>query len=99
MLLALHTQNPEYFKTLIPILHRYFLACCWKIQHLIPQEDLRKGILGAEKWIEGKIDDEKLNRLDWYAEAVCFAFEHIKTKRGTIFEKAVSYKITFTNIR
>ncbi len=79
MLTALHIQNPNYFKTLIPVLHRYFLDCCWRIQHLIPQERLRKGILGAEKWIDGKIDDEELNRLNWFAEAECFAIDYAKT--------------------
>jgi len=76
MLSALNIHNPTYFRTLIPNLHRYFLACCWKIQHLVPQKHLRNGIIGAEKWIEGKIDDEELYRLDWHAEAACFAFEY-----------------------
>ncbi len=79
MLLALHTKNPENFKSLILILHRYFLACCWKIQHLIPQAHLQNGILGVEKWIDGKIDDEELNRLNWHAESACFALDYAET--------------------
>ncbi len=79
MLLALHTQKPEYLKSLIPTLHRYFLACCWKIQHLIPQKHLRNGIVSAEQWIEGEIDDEELNRLNWHAEAECFRIDYAKT--------------------
>jgi len=79
MLTALNLQNPTYFKTLIPILHRYFLASCWKIKHLIPQKHLRNGIKGAEKWINGEIDDTELYRLNWYAEADCFAIDYAET--------------------
>ncbi|MEP3889207.1 MAG: hypothetical protein ABJN69_02000 [Hellea sp.] len=79
MLTDLHIHNPEYFKSLIPVLHRYFLACCWKIEHLLPQKHLRNGIVGAEKWIKGEIDDDELNRLNWYAEAECFAIDYAKT--------------------
>lgn len=79
MLSALHTQNSDYFKTLIPILHRYFLACCWKIKHLIPQEGLRNGLLGTEKWIKGEIDDKELYRLDWHSEAECFIIDYAET--------------------
>ena len=77
MLMALNSINQNYFKTLIPVLHRYFLASCWKIQHLIPQKHLRNGHKGAEKWIDGEIDDAELYRLNWYAEAECFAFDYI----------------------
>lgn len=79
MLSELHDQHPDYFNTLTPILHRYFLACSWKVKHLIPQKSLRDGLRGAEKWIKGQITDQELNRLDWHAEAVCFAFDFAET--------------------
>ena len=59
MLKALHTNDPEYFETLVPDLHRYLIGCCWKIKYLVPQEHLRNGLRGAEKWIEGEITDEQ----------------------------------------
>jgi len=80
MLMALKIQNPDYFNTLIPTLHRYFLACCWEIKHLIPQKHLRNGIRGAEAWIEGKIDDDELSKLDWHAEAECFMTDYAETQ-------------------
>jgi len=80
MLMALNVQNADYFKTLVPTLHRYFLACCWEIKHLIPQKHLRNGIRGAEAWIEGKIDDDELSKLDWYAEAECFMIDYAETQ-------------------
>ena len=79
MLTGLYLQDPEHFKSLIPVLHRYFLACCWKIEHLIPQKALRDGLRGAEKWIDGKITDEEFRRLEWSAEAEAFAFENPDT--------------------
>ena len=79
MLLGLYLRDAVYFKTLVPLLHRYFMACCWKVKHLIPQEDLRKGLLGSEKWANGEIEDKDLHKLDYYAEAVCFGFDYAKT--------------------
>ena len=78
MLEALFLQDPEYFETLIPILHRYFLACCWKIQNLIPQKGLRDGLKGAEQWARGEINDDEFRKFDWRAEADCFAIEDAK---------------------
>lgn len=40
---------------------------------------MRNGLLGAEKWIDGEIDDDELNRLDWHAEAVAFGLDYAKT--------------------
>ena len=75
MLAGLYLQNPKQFENFVPILHRYFLACCRKIEHLTPQKNLRDGVRGAEKWINGEITDEEFRRLEWYAEAEAFAFE------------------------
>lgn len=80
MLEALRTQNSEYFQTLTSILHRYFIACSWKIKHLIPQKGLRNGLRGTEKWADGLITDEELYDLDWHAEADCFAFDYADTE-------------------
>jgi len=76
MLTGLYLQDPEKFKSYIPILHRYFLACCWKIKHLIPQKALRDGLRGTDKWIDGKITDEEFWKLERSAEAEAFAFEN-----------------------
>ena len=79
MLAGLYLQDPVHFKTLVPTLHRYFLACCWKMKHLIPQKDLRDGLRGAEKWIDGEITDEEFWKLEWYAEAEAFALENVES--------------------
>jgi hypothetical protein len=79
MLTALNQRNPSHFKTLIPSLHRYFLACCRKIEFLTPQKHLREGVRGAERWIEGLISDFELNRLNWHAEGEAFALDYVKT--------------------
>jgi len=79
MLAGLYLQDPVHFKTLVPKLHRYFLACCWKMKHLIPQKGLRDGLRGAEKWIDGEITDEAFWNLEWIAEAEAFAFENVES--------------------
>jgi len=82
MLEALYLQDPAHFTTLIPELHRFFLACCWKIQHLLPQQNLRNGLNGAKKWIDGEISEEDFRELDWHAEAECFALDNTSSPEG-----------------
>jgi len=79
MLAGLYLQDPIHFTTLVPELHRYFLACCWKMKHLIPQKGLRDGLRGAEKWIDGEITEEEFRNLEWIAEAEAFAFENVES--------------------
>lgn len=79
MLRDFYNSDPEQFTNLKPQLHRYLLACCWKIQHLIPQKSLRDGLLGAEKWLDGKISDEDLNDIDWFVEAEAFIIDYAKS--------------------
>jgi len=102
MLAGLYLQNPKQFESFVPILHRYFLACCRKIEHLTPQKGLRDGVLGAEKWINGEITDEEFWRLERSAEAEAFAFENPETIEekeelqnlieSVTFPKGTSYK-------
>lgn len=79
MLEGLYRQDPSVFKKLVPVLHRYLLACCWKIKHLIPQQALRDGLVGAEQWAKGEITDEAFNAIEWYAEAEAFALDFAET--------------------
>lgn len=79
MLADLHREQPAFLATQISQLHKYFIACSWKHKHLIPQKHLRNGLRGAEDWIDGKIDDDELNRLNWFAEADCFAIDYAKS--------------------
>lgn len=81
MLEALYLKDPDNFDALIPEIHKYLIVCSWNIQHLIPQEGLRNGLRGAEQWLEGKLTDEELNRLNWYAEADAFALDYAKTPK------------------
>jgi hypothetical protein len=81
MLAALYHQDAAQFKDLKPQLHRYFLACARKIEHLTPQTDLRDGVSGAEKWCKGLISYEELHELDWYAEAAAFAVDYVDTRK------------------
>ena len=87
MLEGLYLQDPENFETLVPTLHQYFLGCCWKIKHLIPQKALRKGLQGAEDWIDGLITDEDFNDLEWSAEAAAFAFEYREDLEGAEYQE------------
>ena len=81
MLAEIHREHPTFLATQIPQLHKFFIACSWKHKHLIPQNHLRNGLRGAEDWIDGKIDDDELYRLNWYAEAECFIIDYAKTSQ------------------
>ena len=78
MLAKLHAEQPRFLKSQIRNLHRFLIACCWKHSNLIPQEGLRNGLLGAEQWLAGEIDDEELDRLNWFAEAEAFLLDYGK---------------------
>lgn len=80
MLEALRTQEPVFFQTLTSTLHRYFIACSWKISYLIPQKGLRNGLRGTEQWADGILTDNELYDLDWHAEADCFALDYAETE-------------------
>jgi len=79
MLARLHQTQPEFFASQVRNLHRFLIACCWKHQDLIPQEGLRNGLAGAEKWLDGTIGNQELDRLDWQAEAVAFGLDYAET--------------------
>jgi hypothetical protein len=79
MLARLHEEQPCFLRTQVGQLHQFLIACCWKHQNLIPQECLRNGLLGAERWIAGEIGDDELNRLNWYAEAEAFRIDYAKS--------------------
>lgn len=79
MLKMLHQEQPDFLATQITQLHKFLIACCWKHKHLIPQRNLRNGLLGAERWIAGEITDEELNELNWYAEAEAFIIDYAET--------------------
>jgi hypothetical protein len=79
MLSMLHQEQPQYLATQVRQLHKFLIACCWKHQHLIPQDSLRSGLKGAEKWIRGEIDEAELNRLEYYAEADAFFLDYATT--------------------
>ncbi|MCD1622331.1 hypothetical protein [Citromicrobium bathyomarinum] len=79
MLRALYAQKPRYFRSQSRQLHRFLIACCWKHGHLIPQEGIREGLRGAERWIAGEISDDELNRLNWHAEGEAFRLDYAKT--------------------
>lgn len=79
MLARLHKEQPRFLRSQIRQLHEFLIACCWKHQNLIPQEGLRNGLRGAERWIAGEIDDDELNRLNYYAEADAFMIDYAKS--------------------
>lgn len=81
MLTGLYLQDPEKFKSFVPVLHEYFLACCQKIAHLTPQAGLRDGVKGALKWIKGDISADAFHRLCRNAEADAFGVDMPKSEK------------------
>ena len=79
MLQSLRETHPEFLATQVSQLHKFLIACSWKHQHLIPQKGLRDGLRAADSWVAGKIGDEKLYRVNWYAEAEAFGIDYAET--------------------
>lgn len=78
MLHSLHEQHSEFFSQHIRDIQHFLIACCWKHKHLIPRSGLVDGFRGAEQWLDGEIDYEELNRLNWHAEAEAFDLDYSK---------------------
>ncbi|MEW6126851.1 MAG: hypothetical protein AB1757_07410 [Acidobacteriota bacterium] len=57
-------------------LHRYYLACCRAIWRLLPQEESRRGIEVAERYVDGLATDEELNKADWHVEGAAFNIDY-----------------------
>lgn len=79
MLAGLNDEQPHFLVSQLRPLHKFLMACCWKHKNLIPQEGLRNGLKGAERWIAGEIDDDELNRLNYYAEADAFMIDYAES--------------------
>lgn len=78
MLAKLHAAQPRFLKSQVREIHRFLIACSWKHENLIPQDGLRNGLRGAERWLAGEISDAELHRLNWYAEADAFLLDYGK---------------------
>jgi hypothetical protein len=61
---------------LVPMLHRYFVACCRRIWRLLPQEASRRGIEVAERYLAGKATDEELSEVNWHVEGAAFNIDY-----------------------
>lgn len=79
MLSTLYREQPGFFGTQIRQLHKFLIDCCWKYQHLIPQDGLRNGLRGAEKWIGGGISTSELDSLNYHAEAEAFGIDYAES--------------------
>ncbi len=80
MLSMLHNKQPYFLRTQIRQIHKFLIACCWKHKHLIPQDGLRDGLKGAEKWLAGEIDYTEMARLDYNSEADAFLLDYCKNE-------------------
>jgi len=62
--------------TLVPALHRYFLACCRRIWRLLPQEGSRHGIEVAERYVVGEANEGDLRSANWHCEGAAFNIDY-----------------------
>ena len=76
MLRVLYVQQSKHLRKQLKQVHHFLIACSWKHVHLIPQESIREGLKGGEKWIAGEIDNEELNRLNYHAEGEAFFLDY-----------------------
>jgi hypothetical protein len=57
-------------------LHRYYLACCRAIWRLLPQEDSRRGIEVAERYVDGLATGKELSEVDYFVEGAAFNIDY-----------------------
>jgi hypothetical protein len=76
MLEALWESSGGDEATLVPMLHRYFVACCRRIWRLLPQEGSRRGIEVAERYLAGGATDEELSEVNWDVEGAAFNIDY-----------------------
>ncbi|TQV88275.1 hypothetical protein [Aliikangiella coralliicola] len=56
-------------------LYKFYLSSCRKIWPLLTQEESRKGIELAEKFVEGKIQWDRVSEYSWHVEGAAYCFE------------------------
>jgi hypothetical protein len=61
---------------LVPLIHRYLLACCRRIWQLLPDADSRRGIETAEQYLIGVTTCDELKDVNWYVEGVAFNIDY-----------------------
>lgn len=77
-------KTPEDWEKNKPILlplYKYYLASCRKIWDLLPQEESRKGIELAERYVRNEVKYSELIDYNYYVEAAAFTFESDKYKQ------------------
>jgi hypothetical protein len=76
MLQALWEASGGDEATLVPMLHRCFVACCRRIWRLLPQEVSRHGIEVAERYLAGEATREHLKQVRWDVEGAAFNIDY-----------------------
>ncbi len=106
MLLGLSNTAPQSFQKHSPIIQEYFITCCWRIKHLIPQSGIREGLLGTQLWINNLIDIEELAELDYISEADAFALVYSPDKepsasliKSTMMVEKLSHEAAWSKLK
>jgi hypothetical protein len=76
MLQALWRHPIRKIRTLQRQLHFYYLACCREIWDLLPDEDSRRGVRAAERYLDGRMGVDELRHINYYTEGASFALQY-----------------------
>ncbi len=76
MLAVLWEAHVDEDATFARRMHCYLLACCRRIWRLLPQEDSRRGIEVAERYLMGAATVEELQAVKWYVEGAAFNIDY-----------------------
>lgn len=79
MLIFLREERPDFFKEQERQLHRFLIACCWKNEDLLATDGLKEAVRNAERYLEGAVERQDLDRLDYEAEAEVFGIEYAES--------------------
>ena len=78
MLYWLRIKHPKTYQVLKPNIHRYLVANCERIWHLLPNKNSRLGIECAKAWLRGEMSEMELYQKNYYVEGAAFFFDYAK---------------------
>ncbi|QZD86756.1 hypothetical protein [Qipengyuania psychrotolerans] len=79
MLTYMREERPRFFNSQERQLQRFLIGCCWKNEDLLATNGLKEAVKNAERYLEGSVKRQDLDRLDYDAEAEVFGIEYAET--------------------
>ena len=79
MLTHLREERPRFFNSQQRQLQRFLIGCCWKNEDLLATNGLKEAVRNAERYLDGAVKRQDLDRLDYDAEAEVFGIQYAES--------------------